>query len=279
MPSTSHMSRTSALTSPLTAMRLLPAVAAICIALMAATSCKEEKKEVISAVVDPETFPTMLTTDVSTVISDSGITRYLIETPLWLMYEEATEPYWRFPDGMHLEKYDDEFKTEASIDCDSARYLKNRQLWQLDGYVNIRNTVGEKFLTNQLFWDQRSQKIYSDSFIHIERQGKIIEGYGFESDERMTRYHVLRVSGIFPAEQFRTDSTKRAAHAADTVAPAPDAEADAKPASTATEAPKPAITAPGRRIIPATEIHEIDNSTDRSRNVIKERRGKRLHIQ
>lgn len=277
MPSTSHMSRTSAMTSSLTAMRLLPAVAAICIAVMASTSCKEEKKEIISAVVDPETFPTMLTTDVSTVISDSGITRYLIETPLWLMYEEATDPYWRFPDGMHLEKYDNDFNTEASIDCDSARYLKNRQLWQLDGYVNIRNTVGEKFLTNQLFWDQRSQKIYSDSFIHIERQGKIIEGYGFESDERMTRYHVLRVSGIFPAEQFRTDSTKRAAHAADTAANATETRTNTE--TSGHDGAQPAIIAPGRRIKLTDEIKEIDNDIGRSTEIPKERRRSRRHIQ
>lgn len=277
MPSTSHMSRTSALTSSLTAMRLLPAVAAICIAVMASTSCKEEKKEIISAVVDPETFPTMLTTDVSTVISDSGITRYLIETPLWLMYEEATDPYWRFPDGMHLEKYDNDFNTEASIDCDSARYLKNRQLWKLDGYVNIRNTLDEKFLTNQLFWDQRAQKIYSDSFIHIERQGKIIEGYGFESDERMTRYHVLRVSGIFPAEQFRTDSAKRAAHAADTAANATETHTNTDPSGH--DSARPAIIAPGRHIKLTNEIKEIDNDIVRSTETPKERHRSRRHIQ
>lgn len=184
-------------------MRILPVIilAILSVAMMAA--CDEENKEVISGKTDPEKTPTMTTTDVSTLISDSGITRYKITTPLWLMYEEAQEPKWRFPDGLHLEKFDLRFKPEATVDCDSAIFYKSRQLWQLDGYVNIRNTLGEKFLTNQLFWNQRQQKIYSDSFIHIERDGKVIEGYGFESNEQMTRYHVLKVSGIFPADKFR----------------------------------------------------------------------------
>lgn len=202
-------------------LRLLPATVLLTVALLTVVSCRQEKKDIISTNVNPETFPTMRTDSVETIISDSGITRYKIVTPLWLMFEEAREPYWNFPDGMHLEKYDDRMRVDASIDCDSARYYKNRQLWRLDGYVNIRNMAGEKFLTNQLFWDQRSQKIYSDSFIHIERQGRIIEGYGFESNERMTNYQVLRVSGIFPASQFRADSAKRARMAADTAQGAP----------------------------------------------------------
>lgn len=199
-------------------LRLLPvAVFALLLgtAMLTATSCDDDKKEIISGNTNPETTPTMTTRDVITLVSDSGITRYKITTPLWLMFEEASEPTWRFPEGVHLEKFNARLKPEATIDCDSATYFKNQQLWRLDGYVNIHNTLGEKFLTNQLYWNQRQQKIYSDSFIHIERQGKVIEGYGFESNERMTRYNVLRVSGIFPAEQFKTDSAQRAQRLAD----------------------------------------------------------------
>lgn len=181
------------------------------------TSCSEEKKETISANTDPETFPTVRSVDVNTVISDSGITRYRIETPLWLMFEEAKDPTWKFPNGVHLEKFDDHNRIEASIDCDSATFFKVQQIWKLDGYVNIRNTIGEKFLTNQLFWDQRKRKVYSDSLIHIERQGKIIEGYGFNSNETMTHYNVRRVSAIFPASQFKPDSTKRGLQSPDTI--------------------------------------------------------------
>ena len=73
----------------------------------------------------------------------------------------------------------------------------------LNGNVRILNVQNEKFLTNQIFWDQRNHKVYSDSFIHIERSDRIIEGYGFESNEKMTTYTVTRPSGIFPVSDFR----------------------------------------------------------------------------
>lgn len=208
-------------------MRLLPAIFIALLTLgTTLAGCEEEHKEIIHVDNDPEKTPTMKTTDVSTLISDSGITRYKITTPLWLMYEEAAEPRWTFPKGIHLEKYDLKLKPEANVECDSAIYYKSKQLWQLDGYVNIHNTLGEKFLTNRLYWNQREQKIYSDSFIHIERDGKIIEGYGFESNENMTRYHVLRVSGIFPAKNFTEPAARPdSAHSTPT-APHPGANPD-----------------------------------------------------
>ena len=45
------------------------------------------------------------------------------------------------------------------------------------------------------------REIYSDSFIHIETPDEVIEGYGFTSNEQMTRYKIRRTSGIFPIKR------------------------------------------------------------------------------
>lgn len=119
-------------------MRLLPFVTAIAIAsvTVAVTGCKESDP-VGMGNVDVAHTPTMLTRDVETLISDSGVTRFRIVTPIWYVYDEVEEPYWRFPEGLNLEKFDNFFRREATVEADSATYLKNRQIWQLDGNVNI----------------------------------------------------------------------------------------------------------------------------------------------
>ncbi|MCM1255897.1 MAG: LPS export ABC transporter periplasmic protein LptC [Duncaniella sp.] len=184
-------------------MRLLPIVVATILVAMGlvVTGCKEDNP-LATANIDAAHTPTMLTRNVETLISDSGVTRFRITTPIWYVYDEAEEPFWRFPDGIHLEKFDLFFRTEATVVADSATYLKNKQIWRLDGNVNITNVMNEKFLTNQLFWDQRQHKLYSDSFIHIERPDKVLEGYGFDSNEQLSRYAIRNVSGIFPANSF-----------------------------------------------------------------------------
>jgi LPS export ABC transporter protein LptC len=193
-------------------LRVLPVACAALFLL--ATACSEEKTEMVNRVVDDETAPTMVTHNVNTLISDSGITRYRMTAPIWLVYDEAKDPTWRFPEGMFLEKFDDKFAVDATVVCDSAIYFKDRGLWRLDGDVNIVNTQGEKFLTEQLFWDQRQGKVYSDSFVHIEKSDRIIEGYGFESNDRMTTYSLNKPSGIFPTSDFKGHPADSAAAAA-----------------------------------------------------------------
>ncbi len=182
-------------------MRRLPLIASL---IMIVVSCSDDKP-VGMADIDISATPTMLTRNVETLISDSGITRFRITAPVWYVYDETENPVWRFPESLLLERFDDKMNVEATVRSDSATYFKDRQLWRLDGHVNISNTAGEKFLTNQLFWDQRQHTVYSDSFIHIERTDKTLEGYGFTSNEQLTRYTIRNVSGIFPTSVFSTD--------------------------------------------------------------------------
>lgn len=183
---------------------MLPALILALVAAMCAAACADDKRETIALSADPETFPTMRTINVSTTISDSGYTRYHITTPLWLMFEEAREPHWNFPEGMFIVKLDNDMKEDGTFTADTATFYSNKKLWQFDRNVRMRNINGDRFLTQQLFWDQNTRKIYSDSFIHIERSDRIIEGYGFESDENMTNYTVRHPSAILPTNGFHS---------------------------------------------------------------------------
>lgn len=151
---------------------------------------------------DKDTVPTMITDSVNSFISDSGIVRYHLEAPVWYMYDEASEPYWYFPQGLSLEQYDDQMNPASTMVSDTARYFSRLKLWKLDGNVRLRNVDGDKFLTQQMFWNQMEHKVYSDSFVHIERATRIIEGYGFVSNEQITAYTIRRPTGIFPTEGF-----------------------------------------------------------------------------
>lgn len=179
---------------------VLPLIVAF--AAVVAGCVGSDNKEFVDNV-NPETTPTITTVNVSTLISDSGVVRYRLTAPIWYIYDERREPCWTFPQSLHLERYDEFFNKEATVDADSATYFKDRQLWRLDGHVKVVNMVGEKFLTPQLFWDERKQTVYSDSFIQVIRADRIMEGHGFESDQRMSRFNVRNVSAILPVQQFR----------------------------------------------------------------------------
>lgn len=184
-------------------------VAAFLLSLLLSGCGGNKKDSVAGTLLNPDTIPTMLTHDVTTLISDSGMTKYKITSKIWFVYDEAKIPVWKFPEGLYLEKLDDEFKVEAHIECDSATYFKRDKLWRLDGNVKITNVKKELFLTEQLFWSQSRHKVYSDSFIHIEKSDRIIEGYGFTSNERMTTYQINKPSGIFPVDEERSGAARQ----------------------------------------------------------------------
>ena len=141
------------------------------------------------------------TVNVATLISDSGITQYKIVSPLWNVYDEVDTPYWSFPKGIYLQKYDRKFNVIASVAADSAKFFRLQNLWKLDGNVELKKEPGELFLTQQLFWDQRRNRLYSDSFIHIETPERMLEGHGFESNDRLTKYSIRKPTGIFPVSE------------------------------------------------------------------------------
>lgn len=182
--------------------------------LLFTASCSKEKAETVVVAFDPERTYTMKATDVSTLISDSGITRYRLKAKEWLVFGKAADPHWYFPEGIYIEKFDTLFHTEASVKADTAYYYDKKGLWELIGNVEVESLQGERFETSQLFWNQKDEKVYSDKYIRIEQADKIITGIGFESNQNMTQYKIFNSQGIFPinetppADTARTDTIK-----------------------------------------------------------------------
>ena len=173
-------------------------------------ACSGEPNEVVEVTFDPETTYTMKTTGVVSLISDSGVTRYRANAKEWLVYGKAQEPYWYFPKGIYVEKFDSLFHTEASIEADTAYYYDKQGLFQFVGQVEVKSLQRERFETEELFWNQKEDKVYSDRFIRIEQEDKIITGVGFESNQNMTRYTIRESRGVFPVDTSApADTTKQ----------------------------------------------------------------------
>ena len=170
--------------------------------LLLAVGCQRRDVRLQSeAITDRSAIPVLDADDVTTLISDSGITRYRITTSKWQMYDKADSPYWEFPKGIYLEKFNEELVTDATVRADYAYYNEPAQLWTLRGNVVAVNLEGEKFETPLLYWSQKEESVYSDSSIVITKARSIIQGVGFRSNQEMTEYTILRPTGMFPIEE------------------------------------------------------------------------------
>jgi len=189
--------------------------------LFLSVSCSGGKEPVTDAITNRDSVPVMVTRDVSTYISDSGVVRYKIITDEWRVYDRLDPSMWTFEQGIYLEKFNNDLSIEAVIIADTAYYYDKQELWELRGNVHIENEQDEEFDTQLLFWDQKTKRVYSDLYIRIRQQKRIITGIGFTSNQDFTRYTIKNTQGIFPIKE-ETAPTDSISMPADTTAVATD---------------------------------------------------------
>lgn len=164
--------------------------------------------------VDAKLIPLMHTEDVSTLISDSGITRYHLEAKIWDSFSNAEEPYWYFPKGISVERFDSLLNIEGSIKADTAYYFEKKELWQLIGHVFVKNMEGRTFETSELFWNQAADPnsldaFYTQEFVTItEPNGNVTFGRtGFRSNQSLSTVRLFSVGADLNVEE-QTDMQK-----------------------------------------------------------------------
>lgn len=107
-----------------------------------------------------------------------------------------------------------------------AIHYETRDLWEARGNVVVEKSDGKKLYTQQLFWNARTKKIYSnvDSKI-VQNDGRdVFIGEGFESDEEFKDWRFRRMKGRMEVEVKPNES---------------DSTAVAEPAGRTSDSPRP----------------------------------------
>ncbi|MDE6374993.1 MAG: LPS export ABC transporter periplasmic protein LptC [Alistipes sp.] len=178
--------------------------------------------------------------NLSIVNSQNGRRSYHFVTPLMEGYSQAREPYREFRKGVRITTYkDDSLSTvDAVLTANYAIYYEKRELWEAKGDVVVEKSDGKTLYTQQLFWNARTKKIYSNVDSKIVQSGgtDVFIGEGFESDEEFHDWRFRRMKGrmevdVAPSAQPDSVSPR---------AVAPPASASARPVRPATESrPQP----------------------------------------
>lgn len=172
-------------------------------------SCNGEVEHPAASVHAEDSLPFMHSRGINTLISDSGVMRYHMVAEEWDIYTSGKNnngpSTWKFKKGLLMERFDENFHVDLYVQADTA-YLHNQKMWELRGRVVIRNTRNEIFKTEELFWDMDLHEMWSHKFIRIITPERKLQGYGFRSNETMTRYWITNSSGAFPVSDTQNPS-------------------------------------------------------------------------
>lgn len=170
---------------------LLRLVVTVAVVLLLA-SCKEKNENLVAFSYDPELVPSLVTNEGSQLVSDSGITRYKMVYDVWMVFDKAKEPYWFFPEGLYVEQFTPDFEIESIVEADTAWFYVDKNLLRLKKNVHVENLRGDVFDSDELYWDRKNARVYSDAYIEVQQGDAKLSGYGFESNQQMTDFRIFR---------------------------------------------------------------------------------------
>ena len=141
--------------------------------------------------------PRIKGTNIQVIYSDSARVKVQIQAPSYQQYTDVERPYMEFPDGMEVYFYDDSMKIESEIRADYTIYYTEESFWHATGNVIARRLDnGDALHTEELFWDEEKEIIYSDTYTRIQNEDGIFYGKrGFESNQNLTNWQLKGTSG------------------------------------------------------------------------------------
>ena len=160
-------------------------------------SCKKEKAR---GNVNPETLITMQSEDLSMTVSKNGLKSYHFTTPLMQQYGLAAEPYTKYPDGVFVQTFQDSTEVvESTLRADEAINYEKRDLWMASGHV-VASGSGNTLYTEQLFWDAKTDRVYSNVRVKVVDKDGEHYGEGFESDKDLKSWMFRDYEGTIAVE-------------------------------------------------------------------------------
>lgn len=156
-------------------------------------SCEEQKQADLT---NEETLISQAVDSMMVVTTRNGKKTNVFITPIMEKYEFASVPFTEYRQGIEVIAYNDSTGVETShIVSNYALHWTDRDLWELKGNVVAKGENGQTLYSQQLTWDRKTQKIYSnvDSKVEEGEDEYIVEG--FEANEDLSGLTFRRLTG------------------------------------------------------------------------------------
>lgn len=163
-------------------------------------SCKSEVS-VFMPFSDIASAPSQTVYDSYSLVTEDGRPQIFMEYPVMSNYtgkEKGAEPLQVFPRGVKSTFYSEDGSTvDVILFADSAINFQDQKLMKFYRNVEVYDYRSlDTIYTEALYWNQDTRKIYSDVRVLKVSPGLVLEGDGFDSDERMENVVLRRPRGV-----------------------------------------------------------------------------------
>lgn len=147
------------------------------------SSCRED---VDASALKVYEGPMNMAINIHLIKSDSAIVRSEIKAPKQLEFANGNQ---EFPEGIEIQIFEKDGQLSTTIRADRGYFLKQENTFKGEGNVQVNNLIkNQKLQSEELFWEQIKQKIYTEKFVTVQDGETLFNGTGLEADDTFTNY-------------------------------------------------------------------------------------------
>ncbi len=163
--------------------------------LLLHASCKNDLKK-IHQTIDRSMLNTERADSVTIIYSKEGITKAQLFAKTFNHVQDAKPPYIEMKNGIKVLFYNDSMNLQSTLLAKYGRYFEQSGNVLVRDSVVVYNIKKEQLNTEELIWNEKLQKFYTDKFVKITTPTQIIYGNGLESNLNFSDYTILKMKGI-----------------------------------------------------------------------------------
>ena len=113
-----------------------------------------------------------------------------------------TQPELVLSNNLEVTFYNDSGLVESILKGGYAEINEEKNIMTVYENVVLSSLEGKRLETEELSWDERKQKIFTDKEVIIITQKEIINGSGFTSNTDFSKYFISKINGIVNVENL-----------------------------------------------------------------------------
>ncbi len=158
-------------------------------------ACNNDTKEAKLVAAD-RILPVETGKDVTINYTDSGFTKAKVKAPLLERYATEEKNYTEMRNGINVDFLNRNGMVESFLKAKYAiRYDREKRMIARNDVV-VLNIDGDTLRTEELVWEEATQRVHSNKFVRITTKTEIIMGDGFESDITFKNPKIYKIRGI-----------------------------------------------------------------------------------
>lgn len=159
------------------------------------SSCKNNIKK-YKELIDQKALYTENAEDVTIIYSSEGYTKAKLFTKKFKHIQNIDPNYVEMSKGLEVEFFNDSMQVQSKMTAKYGKYFEQNGNVLVRDSVVITNIKNERLNTEELVWNEKLQKFYTEKFVTITTPTQIIYGDGLESNQNFSIYKIMNIKGM-----------------------------------------------------------------------------------